>query len=203
MQTIAAIQHWVPSCSQSFIHVLCYSDRLMATMHAEQTMLIADKWVFLFCSKKYIIEQTQGEKILRRKKGITTLTCVNTSPMTGNRDFPTEQFQTCMKVPLNGVSVLVLSKSMLPPWCLQYKGVCWLQAEAKEVAPACASSCQRACAAGIEQFTSFSQSFSGFASAAEDVEHTVKSCTRRCTYECAPWPNHCVHARRPALSSGS
>ena len=49
-------------------------------------------------SKKYLIEQKDGEKIVSRKQGVTTLTCLRTAPLVGDKNFPSDQFQTCIKV---------------------------------------------------------------------------------------------------------
>lgn len=59
-----------------------------------------------------------------------------------------------------------------------------VQAEAKEVGTACTESCQSACKSGIGDYVAYSQKFSGFALAAGEEERMVRSCTRRCIYEC-------------------
>ncbi len=52
------------------------------------------------CRKKYIIEKMEGEKIVSRKQGITTTTCVGARPLlsAGEASFPADQFQVCKKV---------------------------------------------------------------------------------------------------------
>ncbi len=58
------------------------------------------------------------------------------------------------------------------------------QAEAKDVGTACTNSCQSACKSGISDFVAYSQKFSGLALAAGEEERVMRSCTRRCIYEC-------------------
>jgi hypothetical protein len=54
----------------------------------------------VLCRKKYIIEKMDGEKIVSRKQGITTTTCVGARPLlsAGEASFPADQFQVCRKV---------------------------------------------------------------------------------------------------------
>lgn len=59
-----------------------------------------------------------------------------------------------------------------------------VQAEAKDVGAACTDSCQNACRSGISEFVAYSKKFSGFDLAAGEEERVVRSCTRRCIYEC-------------------
>ena len=68
------------------------------------------------------------------------------------------------------------------PWA--QSGVLNVQAEAKTVDQACASSCQEACRSSISEFTEARQKFSGFVSQPQERDKITRACTRRCVYEC-------------------
>jgi len=67
-----------------------------ALFQPEQSVCI----LVVVCRKKYIIEKMDGEKIVSRKQGITTVTCIGATPLSSGRDaaFPVDQFQICRKV---------------------------------------------------------------------------------------------------------
>ena len=49
------------------------------------------------CRKKYIIERKEGEKVVARKQGITTSTCLIARPLIGDQSSPAPS-QTCKQV---------------------------------------------------------------------------------------------------------
>lgn len=49
------------------------------------------------CRKKYIIERKDGEKVVARKQGITTSTCLTARPLSGDQSSSTPS-QTCKQV---------------------------------------------------------------------------------------------------------
>lgn len=115
-------------------------------------------------SKKYVIEQLDGEKIVARRKGITVQTCV--------AGYASSE----LSPELNGAATRDKVYSSPLKTCRKSEG--------QDLPGTCEVSCQKACTEGLDKYANASDRFTGFRLPGEDKARVVRSCVRSCTYEC-------------------
>jgi len=109
--------------------------------------------------KKYLIEQLEGEKIVRRERGFTVQTCTSTvrqsdEGLSGGFGVD-ERNQTCA------------------------------QSVGTELQPACQSSCLGACTETLRAYNEESVRLTGFGLDDAALGRVLRACERTCQYECS------------------
>mmetsp|Transcript_25576 Transcript_25576/g.64552 ORF Transcript_25576/g.64552 Transcript_25576/m.64552 type:complete len:149 (-) Transcript_25576:237-683(-) len=118
----------------------------------------------LACSKKYVIEVLQGEKIVSRKKGFTVTTCVSAVAAADE----TPAFN----------SLPVGEKIFQAP-----RSLCVKQ-ESQDLPAACATACSSACDRQLDAYNEATRDLTGLALGETDKSKMAKAGSRRCNYEC-------------------
>lgn len=121
--------------------------------------------MFGYSSKKYVIEELQGDKILSRKRGFTVNTCVGVLSAAAE----TPEFQ--------GLSMTDKVAATGNQQCTK--------AEATDLKPACTSSCNTSCGTALDGWSQESNEKTGIPLGRSDRERLIKSCLRQCNYECS------------------
>jgi len=116
--------------------------------------------------KKLVIDvlDDAGTKIVSRKRGVTTVSCVSTTA--ASRETPVFQgLPTGLKVTAFGEEIC-------------------RRAEADEVPQACGPSCKASCTASVVKYRQTQKSLLGYTFTDKDEARVIKSCIRNCNLEC-------------------
>jgi len=108
--------------------------------------------------KKYSVEELEGEKVVKRRPGITARSCIKIastaqSAGSGKLDAPE-------------------------------KSICRSAEDRSSVKKACQMSCKSACEDSLEDFRVSTGGEFGLPPSKESLERPQKRCTRNCSYEC-------------------
>ncbi|KAA6425359.1 MAG: hypothetical protein FRX49_04852 [Trebouxia sp. A1-2] len=115
--------------------------------------------------KKFLIEILEGTKVISRKKGFTTTTCVSGVAI-GQQ---TKQFDNLPESAKTDAADNQLCSKRTGP----------------DLQLTCNASCAQACTAALNEYADRDSRLTGYSIDGKTKDKLSKSCTKQCTYECA------------------
>lgn len=115
--------------------------------------------------KKFLIEILEGTKVVSRKKGFTTTTCVSGVAI-GQQ---TKEFDALPEAAKTNAADSQL--------CIRRTG--------PDLQLTCNASCGQACTAALNEYADRDSRLTGYSIDAKTKDKLSRSCTKQCTYECA------------------